>query len=140
MDFIVFVCFCAIVSMKIAENVADVQENAIEKEEKFMAKAEKGSNNNQGLANKILPFLIIPFLISSAIIPLMLISIKFLMAKAIFVGKIAVALMLVSFLRRRATGGGVFNHYDPNIAEEHYGYKGIEELGVYIHKRRKKRK
>lgn len=95
--------------------------------------------NGGGITKQILPLLVIPFLVSSAIIPVMIASIKILLIKSLFVGKIAVILMLLNFFRRRVDGGGVYNYHVPGIAQEHYGYQGIEEPGIYIHKRRRKR-
>ncbi|KAL1492041.1 hypothetical protein ABEB36_012543 [Hypothenemus hampei] len=103
--------------------------------------ASKVGGNQQNLMDRLLPLMIVPFLISSALIPIMLASIKVLFIKSVFVGAIAIVLMLVNFLRRRTDGGGVFNHYVQNdLAETHYGYKGVEEPGIYLHKRKRRRR
>lgn len=83
--------------------------------------------------------LIVPFLISSAIIPIMLATIKVLLVKGFITGAIAVGLMLLNFFRRRAEGGGVFDHYAPDVVQGHYGYQGVDEPGIYVHNRRKRR-
>lgn len=90
--------------------------------------------------NRILPLLIVPFLISSALIPGMLISIKFLLVKGLITGAIAVVIMLLNMFRARVNGGGVFNHYAPDLAKEHYGYDGVDEPGAYIPKKRRRKR
>lgn len=90
--------------------------------------------------NRILPLLIVPFLISSALIPGMLISIKFLLVKGLITGVIAVVIMLLNMFRARVNGGGVFNHYAPDLAKEHYGYEGFDEPGAYIPKKRRRKR
>ncbi|KAH1028243.1 uncharacterized protein LOC125505803 [Dendroctonus ponderosae] len=106
--------------------------------ETLQASMRKSTEKNS-MMSRILPMLIVPFLISSAIIPIMLAAIKVLLVKGFITGTIAVVLMLLNFIRRRAEGGGVFDHYAPNVAEEHYGYQGVDEPGVYVHRRRKRR-
>ncbi|XP_066246261.1 uncharacterized protein Osi22 [Euwallacea similis] len=106
---------------------------------KGLSREHKSPNQGEGMMQRLLPLLVIPFLVSSALIPGMLIIIKILLAKGLFTGVIAGIITILNIFRSRINGGGVFNHYTSNLAQEHYGYQGFDEPGVYIHQRRRRR-
>ncbi|XP_050300068.1 uncharacterized protein LOC126738676 [Anthonomus grandis grandis] len=142
---VVFAMKC--VGLNTASDESNVAEIKMEREDLQLESRIKGQNGNQqgSLTQRILPMMIIPFLLSSILIPPMLFSIAILFVKAALTAKIAVILMLINCFRRRTRGGGVFDHYvndkdsRNDLVKEHYGYQGVEEPGIYVHKKRRKR-
>ncbi|XP_060524546.1 uncharacterized protein LOC132700962 [Cylas formicarius] len=131
-------------------NINEIKADDVEEmdEAKFMLEenggGKKGGHKKEkkGLMEKMMPMMVIPFLISSALIPFMLMSLKFLLMKSALIGKVAIVLLLLNFLRNRGTGGGVFSHnvnVMNDVAHEHYGYQGHEEYGAYVNRKRRKR-
>lgn len=71
-----------------------------------------------------------PFILQSTIVPLFLSMLKFMLMKSLFVGKLALFLILINaFKNHNAVKGR-----DAVMADIHYGYhgNGMEEYGAYI--------
>ncbi|RZC27637.1 hypothetical protein BDFB_008015 [Asbolus verrucosus] len=61
---------------------------------------EEGRKKEEGMMNRILPFMVIPFMVSTAMIPMMLISLKIMLLKSAFIGKLAVLLLILNLFRK----------------------------------------
>ncbi|XP_028172989.1 uncharacterized protein LOC114361954 [Ostrinia furnacalis] len=89
-----------------------------------------GRGKQKKLLERILPMFIMPFLIQSTIVPLFLSMLKFMLMKSLFVGKLALMLIIINaFKNNNAVKGR-----DAVMADIHYGYhgNGMEEYGAYV--------
>ncbi|KAL0880741.1 hypothetical protein ABMA27_001953 [Loxostege sticticalis] len=90
----------------------------------------EGRGKQKKLMERILPLFIMPFILQSTIVPLFLSMLKFMLMKSLFVGKLALFLILINaFKNHNAVKGR-----DAVMADIHYGYhgNGMEEYGAYI--------
>lgn len=90
-----------------------------------------------------MPMMVIPFMVSTSMIPMMMLSMIGMLMKSALIGKIGIILMIISFLRPRNTGGGVYSHninLEKDLAMEHYGYRGDEEYGAYVNRKRRRKR
>lgn len=94
---------------------------------------------------RIIPLLIIPFMLQTAIIPMMLTMLKIMLIKSAFIGKMAILLGFINMFRVATNHGGVYTHnvhlgheqMPEHLASEHYGYKGDEEYGAYVNRKKR---
>lgn len=100
----------------------------------------KEGGKQKDLMSRILPMLAIPFLISTSLIPLMLTSMKVMLIKSMFVGKMAIILLILNAIWKINNQGGVYSHnislhaQNKDLMMEHYGYNNGEEYGAYVNK------
>ncbi|XP_049845766.1 uncharacterized protein LOC126298475 [Schistocerca gregaria] len=79
------------------------------------------------------PMLLIPFIIQAVVLPFFLTSLKMMAVKSLFVGKVALLLLLFNVLRNAALQSQD-NVYKDNLAEAHYGYNGGPEIGAWFNR------
>ncbi|CAG9865357.1 unnamed protein product [Phyllotreta striolata] len=117
----------------------DQKSGSISRQRKRKRKKDAGS-----FVERILPLMVTPFLISSSMVPAMLASLLHMLVKSALLGKIGLVLMLVNMFSSRRNPGAV-THHDlgagagaDGVAMAHYGWRGDEEYGAYVNRKKRK--
>ncbi|XP_063912913.1 uncharacterized protein LOC135129631 isoform X2 [Zophobas morio] len=84
---------------------------------KGLSRADGGGEKEEkeDVMSKILPMMVMPFMLQVTMLPMMLMSMKFMLMKSMFLGKMAIVLGFVAFLRNLLKRGDALYSHNVNV-------------------------